>query len=191
MLAIIIVGILAIFFVNRDKGESLKEIPEEELESIIEERKWQEDEQIKEAIETGNPTLVVLSEEASAGENVIVFAALVNNPGILGMDLSISYDESRLSLNAVREGDAFGDSISMSHTKGLKSGAHFMWSGEQVKQDQIHDGIILGMEFNVKDEAAVGKTPIVLIKDVDGIYDNDLSIVDLTVKNGYITITKQ
>ena len=158
------------------------------MEEMEQNKNWNEDERAKRAISTGAPTLIVTNVEGTCGDKVVVLAGLVNNPGILGMSLTISYDESKLKLIRAETGAALNAGVSMSHSKELKSGCSFMWNGEKLSKNQIKDGTILKLLFAVNQDAEVGKTPIVLVKEKDGIYDNNLELIDLTIDNGYLTI---
>ena len=56
---------------------------------------------------SNNPAEIVLDKiEAGAGERVKIFAKLNNNPGILGMTLSVNFDDKDLILESVENGDA-------------------------------------------------------------------------------------
>ena len=54
--------------------------------------------------------IVVKTKRGFAGKTVLVNVILENNPGIWGMDLAVSYDKTKLTLNSVTNGDVFADS---------------------------------------------------------------------------------
>lgn len=148
---------------------------------------WKEDARVQNALESGAPTLVVSNEKVKPGESIVVNIYLVNNPGILGMTVTLSYDEDKVILKDVKNGDVFENVLELSKPEKLISGCNFMWSGEHISQEQVSDGLIMRLAFeakkNIKD-----RTPIILLADQNGIYDNDLSAIKLEVENGMIEI---
>ncbi|WP_288619166.1 cohesin domain-containing protein [uncultured Eubacterium sp.] len=143
---------------------------------------------LEQIAQDGIPTVAVSNTDAKAGQKVKVPVYVVSNPGILGMTLSLSYDESIMQLVNVQEGEAFKDVLDMNYSKQLKSGCTFLWDGEDITTDQILDGKILILEFKILKSAPVGKSPIVLLCDTDGVVDRDIQPIDLRLENGSVTI---
>lgn len=147
------------------------------------------DKRIEQAVESEIPSIIVSEVEAKAGENVTVTAEIVNNPGILGMALTLSYDEHVLKLLDVKNGEAFDEILNMSHSEKLDNGCIFLWDGENITSDQIKDGNIITLEFQVLKDAKAAKSPIMLVYDQDEIVDNDLQSVKIAIENGAVLIT--
>lgn len=147
-----------------------------------------QDERIEQAVKNKSPALIVSNEEAKPNEHVIVAIYLANNPGVLGMSGTLSYDENVVTLEKVENGEAFKSIMELNTSKELGSGCRFLLSGEDVSPSQVEDGIILNLEFSINKNASQMKTPITLVLDQDGTYDKDLSLLDLSVENGYISI---
>lgn len=147
------------------------------------------DERIQKAKQNEFPVVIVSNAEARPNENVIITISLVNNPGLLGMSGTLSYDEEVLSLKGVENGDAFKDVLELNSSKNLGSGCRFLWSGEEILSNQISDGIVLKLDFLVKKNTNEMKTAISFIPDQEGAYDKDLLSIELLTENGYITIT--
>ena len=131
-----------------------------------------------------------MDEKIDKKGTCVAKVCLINNPGILGLNFSLSYDDKKIELEKVQQGEAFEHVLSMTQSKTLKNGCKFMWTGEEVKKDQIKDGPILYMKFKVKKGVKNTKTPIVLVMNKKGIYDNNLNTIKLKIQNGYI-ITKK
>lgn len=158
---------------------------------ISEENAAVADERIEQAVQSEIPSIIISETEAKPGEKVTVTAEIVNNPGILGMALTLSYDDSVMELLDVKSGEAFEDILDMSHSEKLDNGCIFLWDGEKIMPEQIKDGIILTMEFQVHKEAEAAKSPITLIYDDAGIVDNDLQPIELVIENGSVLVNDQ
>lgn len=136
---------------------------------------------------SGQPEIIVSSVTAKKGGQVTVDVNVENNPGILGMTLSVSYDSKVLTLTAAESGDALKDVLSFTPAKNLKSGCSFVWYGTTLRSQQIKDGCILRLTFKVN-TAASGTYPIVITASTDDIIDADLNAVTAQITNGGITV---
>lgn len=175
--------------VYSDKEEINCSLNEQEI-AKLESNSWEKDERIQKAIENEKPTLVVLNERVKVGQTCIVPVYIVNNPGILGMSITVSYDEDKLSLMDAQNGDIFEGILELSKPEKLYSGCNLMWSGESISKEQVQDGLMMYLKFDIKKNNLEGKTPIILLTDQDGVYDNDLSIIQLEIDNGFVEIQK-
>lgn len=146
------------------------------------------DERMEQAIQRDNPTIIVSNVMAKPGDKVTVTASIVNNPGILGMSMMLSYDDRIMKLINVENGEAVRAVLNMSNSNSFENGCVFLWDGENITLDQIHDGDILVLEFQVAENAPAGKTPILLTSDEGGTVNNDLQVLDVTIENGFIII---
>lgn len=126
---------------------------------------------------------------AKPGDTIQIAINIKNNPGILGMILSVYFNEESLSLEGIQNGTAFS-ALDLTTSKTLESGLRLIWDGVEIKPEDIKDGKILLMNFKIKDDAKPGKYPITL-KYTDGdILDNNLTIITPSVEVGYITVFK-
>ena len=133
--------------------------------------------------------LLVDEANAFAGDkNVTVRIQVKDNPGILGMRLSVSYDESALTLMGASNGDAVSKVLTLTKAKTLHSGCNFVWDGIEIGAADIKDGTVLELQFQVSDSAAAGKYPITIRYNSDDIVDNDLRSLSPQIQNGYISI---
>lgn len=139
--------------------------------------------------DTKTPTLSVSNVSASAGENnVEVTVSVQNNPGILGMVLSVAYDESALTLTDASIGDAVKDTLNMTKPGEFKSQCRFVWDGEQIQKKDVHDGSIITLKFSASKSAAAGRYPIDIFFNDGDIVDNELKQLDFGVVNGSVTL---
>ena len=133
------------------------------------------------------PTITVDSVSASPGNEVQVTAKIKNNPGILGMILTVYYDDSKCTLTSVENGDALKNALDFTASGKLENGARFVWDGVEITEDKIKDGNILIMNFRIN-KNAVGNCPITLKYFDDDIVDNNISGIYPQIKNGAINI---
>lgn len=134
------------------------------------------------------PVIVVDKVTASAGDEVQVAVKINNNPGVLGMTLSLYYDETRCSLESVTNGSAVEDVLNLTPSKTLGSGVRFVWDGIEITPEDVKNGDIIILTFKVNKNVSEGKIPLTL-KCFDGdVIDNDLNNIPVIVENGYINI---
>lgn len=138
--------------------------------------------------DTANVNISVDTASAKAGDEVEVAVKVDNNPGILGMTLTLSYDDTMCSLVSVKNGEAFEGVLDLSYSKDLKSGILFLWDGVDVSDESIKDGSILVLTFKVKDDAEEGACNITV--ETGDIVDNNLNSISPVIKNGEISISK-
>ncbi len=133
------------------------------------------------------PTIITGITSARAGEMVDLDITIVNNPGILGATLTLSYDEG-LTLKKAALGDAFSDLI-FTQPGLFTSPCSFVWDASELSAGEIKDGVIMTLTFKVSDNVATGKAMNVHLscKDSD-IYDINLRPIHVDTENGGIYI---
>ena len=133
--------------------------------------------------------LSVESVKASAGDKLVtVRISVKDNPGILGMRFSVSYDESVLTLTGALNGDAVSRILTLTKAKTLCSGCNFVWDGIEIDTEDVKDGTVLELQYRVSDSAAAGNYPITIRYNSGDIVDNDLQKLSPYIQNGYISI---
>ena len=135
-----------------------------------------------------NTSITISEAKASKGDDVKIVAKISNNPGILGMTLTVEYDEHNLTLAKAENGVVFKNKLDFTTSKNLVSGANFVWDGTEISESDIQDGEFLIMSFHIPESAQSGKYPISLSFKAGDIVNNNLSVVELTTNPGYITI---
>ena len=132
-----------------------------------------------------NQSIYGATVTASAGQkNVQVPISISDNPGIIGMVLRISYDESVMTLKSGKNGEALG-SLAMTTPGNLESGCRFGWDGTDAVAG---DGEILILTFDIKDTAAAGIYDIQISYDKGDIFDGDYNDITFELQKGSITI---
>lgn len=136
------------------------------------------------------PTIIVDSVEGKPGYEVELSVWVKNNPGILGMILTLYYDEKICTLESVENGDAVKDVLDMTQSKTLGNGAKFVWDGIEITGTDVKDGNVLKLKFKIKEDAPDGICPITVKYFNDDIIDNNLEAIYPIVKNGQIIVSK-
>ena len=186
----ITIGILLILIGSVFVFLSSKKMPKEEAVETAESILKGNDEKIETAKKNEVPSIVISSAEAKQGDTVKISVSIENNPGVLGMSLTLSYDESVMELVSAENGNAVKDVLDMNHSKTMESGCVFLWDGEKIDSNQIQDGEILNLEFKVLKSAPVGKTQVLLVSDEGGIVNNNLESLELNIENGFINVVQ-
>lgn len=136
-----------------------------------------------------SPTIVVDTVNATPGAEVQAAITVRKNPGILGMTLTLYYDETLCTLEKVENGNAVADILDLTTSKNLNNGARFVWDGIEITDSDIKDGDVLLMTFKVKDDVNAEFCPITVKYFNDDIVDNALNGIYPTIKNGGIIIS--
>ncbi|MBQ8399986.1 MAG: InlB B-repeat-containing protein [Clostridia bacterium] len=140
------------------------------------------------AEETPTAVIAVGSTTAKAGATVEVELAIADNPGILGMTLSVEYDETLATLIAVENGEALSY-MSFTKPKDLSSGCQLPWDAEEVKESDVTDGVIAKLTFEVSEDAQIDDLISVRLSHKSGaIIDNDMNPIPVMFIQGYIQV---
>ncbi len=133
-----------------------------------------------------NPILNVDTAEARIGELVDIPVKLEGNPGILGLEFSVSYDEGGLELVGADNGEAFKSVLSMTSSPDKSTGCKFAWDGVEVSPNDVKDGSVLVMHFKVKSDAKPGFHSVVLRNQMA--LNNSFDEVALTCEDGGVVV---
>lgn len=140
----------------------------------------------KDTVTYDGPTFVVESVTANAGDSVDVVVSLANNPGIMDMALSFTYDETALSLTGTSNGDALSDATFMG-PKNMASGCRATWY-YMDEPAEYADGSIIVLTFDVLETATAGDYEVTVAygeKDINDVDENHLSF---TIESGKVTV---
>ena len=137
------------------------------------------------------PTIIVDNASAKPGDEIQVKVKAYNNPGILGMTLSVYFDEEKFKLVSVENGEAFKDVLNLTPANILECGSNFLWDGMELKDTDIKDGDILLLNFKVFEQAAEGKYPLTIKVNNGDIVDSRLNPITMQIENGYINVLQK
>jgi len=130
------------------------------------------------------PTFVVSNVTANAGEPIELTIDVAKNPGILGMVLTVSFDDTALTLTGSANGDALS-ALTYQKPSNHESGSNYVWYGSET--GEVVDGSVLKLTFEVSDTAS-GTYPITLTYEDGSIYDAAYNPITLDIVNGSITV---
>lgn len=146
---------------------------------------------------TSQTRLSVSSAKAEPGDNITVNVSLHNNPGIISACINVSFD-SGLTLIGAKNGNVFPSSITFMQPKQLSSGnpitgnCNFAWSGTDIKDKDIKDGIMLIMTFTVSSKAKNGDSYGITVTTRKGDFvDKKLSIVEIGAVESQVTVLSE
>lgn len=137
-------------------------------------------------VDTGT-AFAVETSSAKPGGTVAVDIRIANNPGILGATLKVSYDENLSLIDAVA-GEAFA-SLDMTKPGQYVSGCNFVWDAQDLFEEDILDGVILTLTFQVAEEVKPNQMlSITVSADADDIFDRDFKDVLFTTTPGGVLV---
>ncbi len=170
---------------------SSEEQPEKDVEEeIVQPGNNKGDEEFTSQETNTSPIIVADKVHAKPGDEVEFVVEVKNNPGILGMTLTLYYDDTFCTLESAENGDAVKNILDLTTSKELGNGSRFVWDGVEITGKDIKDGPVLLLKFKVKDDAPEGTCPITVKYFNDDIVDNNLDAVYPVIKNGEIVISK-
>ena len=118
---------------------------------------------------------------SNPGKQAVFTLSLKNNPGIIGLTLQIVCDETVMTVAEAENGTAVGGTFVPA-----SGGNKYVWTGTSVNPEDISDGTLLTLKFDVKEDAKLGEYPVV-VSCVDAV-DNDLKPVSVTVSSGSVSV---
>ena len=139
------------------------------------------------AEEGAGTSFVVETVSAAPGTSVDVDICIENNPGILGATLKVTYD-SNLTLTDATAGEAFA-ALDMTKPGQYVSGCNFVWDAQDISPEEILDGVILTLTFEVSEDAAVNQIfEVAVSADADDIFDTDFNDILFEVTAGGVLV---
>ena len=130
-------------------------------------------------------TIIVSSSTASAGDTVTLLVQVVNNPGVAGAKIKLTYD-SKLTLIEAKAGPAF-EFLDYTAPAKLQNECNFNW--DSLEGQSVEDGTIIELKFTINNIVERGETLNVSCSYVYGdIYDKDLNDITFNVINGTVIV---
>lgn len=140
-----------------------------------------------ESIDKTSATFTAETVSGRPGSTVEVDVRIADNPGILGATLKISYDDN-LALVDAAEGEAFA-ALDMTKPGRYISGCNFVWDAQDISEEEILDGVILTLTFEVSEDVEVNQTLSVSISaEPDDIFDVNFVDVPFTMIPGGVLV---
>lgn len=137
------------------------------------------------AQEYTKPTIYVENKYAASGSTVDVNLYIVNNPGVAGAKLTLSYNP-KLTLVNVSSGQVF-ENLDFTKPGRFTSPCNFLWDSENAVATE--DGVILTLTFEVSSDTNENEDLNVNLSYQYGdIYDSDLNSLEFETQSNYVTI---
>lgn len=141
-------------------------------------------------VQEGDPLISIEDIRTSAGtKDVDVIVSIKNNPGILGMTLEISYDENVMKLISASNGEAVNNILNLTSSKQLQNGSKFVWDGQEILPEDVKDGEILMLRFEISKDSVPGKYPVRFHYRKGDIVNTELNNLEIPIENGSIIIS--
>lgn len=132
-------------------------------------------------------TISVENVNAVPGSTVDVNVDISNNTGVMAAAFTITYDAG-LTLVDAKSGDAFS-ALSMTKPAVYESPCKFAWDALDLADEDIKDGTILTLTFEVSEDAEPNSELNVKVSySAKDIIDSNIQVVPLSIVNGKITI---
>ncbi|MBR3954160.1 MAG: peptidoglycan DD-metalloendopeptidase family protein [Clostridia bacterium] len=110
------------------------------------------------SVDSDAPQYEIISATGRAGESVTVYIAIKNNPGIISLRNSISYDESALELTAVEDIGLLKGFTAPAAT--IASPYTLRWADSLAAGNNIANGNVVKLTFKIKDFTETGSYSI-------------------------------
>lgn len=131
------------------------------------------------------PTIEISNVTANKGDTVKITLKMFNNPGLIGITLSLKFDDSVMALMEISRGEALSE-MTFTEPKNLVDGCRFPWDAETVLPEDATNGTMLTLTFKILESAPAGSYGISLT-DPD-IIDNNLNPVAVHIIGGQIVV---
>lgn len=141
------------------------------------------------AFAVDDPTICCSSVNASAGETIRVEITLENNPGIVALQLQVGYDNTKLQLQQVEDGDLLGADAALFGSNLRRNPYSLSWDDSSNTQNHTSDGILATLTFLVLDSADSGETDVILSLVQGGTFNADLEDVTFQTANGIVNVS--
>lgn len=134
------------------------------------------------------PSFAVETVNASKGDkDVVIYISLKDNPGFLTMAMNITYDSDNMSLTTVSNCSDYSE-YNFVGPKNMQSGCTASWFLPEIPEN-IVDGNILELHFDIKEQAESGSYPISISRpDNGGVVDQNREAIIFNNATGYIEI---
>lgn len=134
------------------------------------------------------PQIVVSNTIGFVGKQVDVTISLRNNPGVASMMLTVGYNPDVLTLTSVNDKGNLGSAV---HSDNLLACPYTLtWANDLAMENYTFNGEIVVLSFLVKEDAALGETPITIYYDYDNfdIFNVDGEEVRFALVDGVVNV---
>lgn len=122
------------------------------------------------------------------GETVTVDMTLQNNPGMIALWLSLSYDDTALRLTNIEDKGLFGSKNAFFGKDKSEHPYIMYWADSLATNNHNDSGVLCTLTFLILDTAAIGNSEITLTVDPDSCLNVDLDFVSVNTESGFVNI---
>lgn len=135
-----------------------------------------------------DPSITVGTGSSCPGETIDIPVSIANNSGIVSLNVSISYDSSKLKLTGVTNGTVLSDPA---HSGSLSTNPYKLCYAMDLSPTNItNNGVIATLTFEILPTASPGDTDITVDYNPNEIYDIDYNNIFFEKVNGKITVVE-
>jgi len=130
----------------------------------------------------------VSRESGYAGDTVTVQISLSQNPGIVAMQLNVSYDSARLQLLSATDKKLFGNGVASFGNNIKRNPYSLIWDDSSVSADHTETGALAELTFSILPSCPAGEVPVNVTVVQAGTFNVDLDDVSVSVTGGSVTV---
>ena len=134
-----------------------------------------------------DPIVVVSAVTAHPDQTVDVTISMKNNPGIVALELDLTYDKTALELTKVADKKLIGGFVSSSDETNTNYDKEPFYLGWMQNETCSGNGDLVTLTFKVKKDAAIGEAPVVSVS-VKSAFDTEQEAVAFKTRNGSVTV---
>ncbi len=140
------------------------------------------------AADYSDPTIEIGSAHAEAGETFEIPIVMYNNPGIVAVCVSVTFDSSLLTLESAANGSFMDDARAIFGKAPSSSPYKLSWEDGLSTTNNVNNGTMAVLTFSVDENAPSGVYEIGLSYVVGSTFDVDLTEVSFDTVSGSVTI---
>lgn len=135
-----------------------------------------------------HPTIAVGSVVGRVGETVLVPITIQDNPGLIGTKLTVSYDQTILTLIDVADGEIFGENNAYFGNRLTDIPYVLLWENALAETNYTGNGTLAVLTFRIADDAYGKEAAIELQYNLGSSINVDLEEVPFELKNGNVSV---
>lgn len=136
------------------------------------------------------PTIALADVEANAGDTIEVPIYIQNNPGLIALKFSVSYDAEVLTLLSAIDAGIFGSGNAYFGKRLTDIPYVLLWEDALADDNYQGNGLLATLTFKVADGAQTGETAVSISMDNGSTIDVDLTEIHFDVKGSTVSVTK-
>lgn len=132
-------------------------------------------------------TIGVSDISGAPGETVTVPIVLTDNPGVISIGISVSYDRDKLELLDAKNAGLLKDAT---FSEKISADPYVLMWNDALNNDMKDNGTLAVLTFRIKSSCPEGSAAIRLSAEKGNIHNYDLEDVPFTLKNGTVFVVK-